>query len=423
MAVDADDQVYLFTRFDHQVLVYTPDGKFLRAWGAGTFTNAHNIQIGPDGAVYCVDNGDHSVRKFSPDGELLLTLGVPGTPSQTGYRTDLPVRIHNVETVARPAGPFNGCTDIAIGPAGDIFVSDGYGNCRVHHFSASGTLLQQLGRDRRRGPGSSGCPTASASTPDGRLLVADRENDRIQVFRTDGTYLEEWTGIQRPCSIALTSQGDFVVAELWRPADNRSFVTDTIGTDQPGRISVLSPSGELLSQWGASADDKAAEGNVIAPHSVAVDSTAACTSAKSPTPTESSRAGFPGMRITHRTRSRSSHGTPSGRLGQAQMAMWRSTDRILTTHGGNLPRPADLEDLIKSWRDHQPEIEERLPSAIEGSRRQAAGLRRHDPERGRVRQGGQRRRLRRLHPLARHRLGDAPGRPGDPAEARRRGGA
>ena len=271
VAVDAADNVYLFTRFDHQVLVYTPEGKFLRAWGTGTFTNAHNIKIGPDGAVYCVDNGDHSVRKFTPEGELLLTLGVPGTPSQTGYRTDLPVRIHNVETVARPAGPFNGCTDIAIGPAGDIFVSDGYGNCRVHHFSASGKLLKSWG-EIGDGPGQFRLPHGICLAPDGRLLVADRENDRIQIFRTDGTYLEEWTGIQRPCSIALTSQGDFVVAELWRPGDNRSFVTDTIGIDQPSRISVRGPSGELRSQWGASADDKAAEGNVIAPHSVAVDS-------------------------------------------------------------------------------------------------------------------------------------------------------
>jgi hypothetical protein len=46
------------------------------------------------------------------------------------------------------------------------------------------------------------------------------------------------------------------------------------------------------------------------------------------------------------------------------MAMWRSTDRILTTHGGNLPRPADLDSLIASWQGHQPQIEERLPSAV-----------------------------------------------------------
>lgn len=271
VAVDSADQVYLFTRSDHQVLVYTAAGEFVRAWGSGIFSNAHSIRIGPDGAVYCVDNGDHSVRKFSPDGELLMTLGVPGTPSQTGYRTDLPVRVHNVETVSRPGAPFNGCTDVAIGPRGDVFVTDGYGNCRVHHFSASGTLLNSWG-EVGSGPGQFRLPHGACLTPDGRLLVADRENDRIQIFRTDGTYLGEWSGVQRPCSIALTAHGDVVVAELWRPVGNRSFVADTTTVDQPGRISVLNLRGEVVDRWGASADDKAAEGNVIAPHSVAVDS-------------------------------------------------------------------------------------------------------------------------------------------------------
>ncbi len=271
VAVDAADQVYLFTRFDHQVLVYTSAGEFVRAWGNGIFANAHSIRIGPDGAVYCVDNGDHSVRKFSPDGELLMTLGLPGTPSQTGYRTDLPPRIHFVETVARAGAPFNGCTDVAIGPGGDVFVTDGYGNCRVHHFSSSGTLLNSWG-EVGSGPGQFRLPHGACLIPDGRLLVADRENDRIQIFRTDGSYLDEWPGVQRPCSIALTARGDVVVAELWRPAGNRSFVTDTTAVDQPGRISVLNLRGEVVDQWGASADDKAAEGNVIAPHAVAVDS-------------------------------------------------------------------------------------------------------------------------------------------------------
>jgi DNA-binding beta-propeller fold protein YncE len=274
VAVDAADQVYLFTRYDHQVLVYTKDGQFVRAWGNGTFTNAHAIRIGPDGAVYTVDNGDHTVRKFTPEGELLLTLGVPGTPADTGYRTDLPVTIHNVETVARAAGPFNGCTDVAIGPDGDIFVSDGYGNCRIHHFSPSGKLLSSWG-EIGSGPGQFMIPHGICLTPDGRLLVADRENERIQVFRTGGGYLGELTDIQRPSSIAVTPQGHVVVAELWRPADNTSFVADTIGTDQPGRLSLLSLSGEVLDRWGASASDKAAAGNVIAPHMVAVDSAGA----------------------------------------------------------------------------------------------------------------------------------------------------
>ena len=150
VAVDASDQVYLFTRFDHQVLVYTSAGKFVRAWGAGIFTNAHSIRIGPDGAVYCVDNGDHSVRKFTPDGELLLTLGVPGTGSDTGYRADLPVRIHNVETVARPAGPFNGCTDIAIGARRRHLRLRWLRELPHPSFQRVGDAAEQLGRGRLR---------------------------------------------------------------------------------------------------------------------------------------------------------------------------------------------------------------------------------------------------------------------------------
>ena len=104
---------------------------------------------------------------------------------------------------------------------------------------------------------------------------------------------------RRPTSIALTPAGDVVVAELWRPADNRSFVSDTLGTEQPSRMSLLSADGAVLDRWGASLDDKKAAGNFIAPHSVAVDSQAACTSARSPTPTGSSWAGC--RRTTRRT--------------------------------------------------------------------------------------------------------------------------
>lgn len=269
VAVDAADQVYLFTRYDHQVLVYTPDGKFVRAWGAGVFTNAHNVRIGPDGAVYCVDNGDHSVRKFTPDGELLLTLGVPGTRSDTGYRTDLPVRIHNVETVARPAGPFNGCTDVAIGPAGDIFVSDGYGNCRVHHFSPAGTLLHSWG-EVGSGPGQFRLPHGICLTPDGRLLVADRENDRIQIFDPEGDFLEEWTDVQRPTNIAIDGDGRIYVSELWRPAGDESLRLGRIAEDRPGRVSIYQSEGGLLGRWGG--PDRTAAGNFIAPHDICVDS-------------------------------------------------------------------------------------------------------------------------------------------------------
>lgn len=271
VAVDSADRVHLFTRFDHQVLVYTADGSFIRSWGKGIFKNAHGIRIGPDDAVYCVDNGDHSLRKFTPDGELLLILGNPGMPSDTGYQADQPVRIHPVERVRYPGPPFNGCTDLAIAPTGDIFVTDGYGNCRIHHFSPHGELLHSWG-EVGAGPGQFRLPHAICMSADGRLFVADRENDRIQIFSTDGDYLGEWGDLQRPCSIAFAPDGTMFVAELWRPVGNRSFVRDDGPVDLPSRMSVLSPDGKVIARWGGSATDKAAAGNFIAPHSVTIDS-------------------------------------------------------------------------------------------------------------------------------------------------------
>lgn len=271
VAVDPADRVYLFTRSDHQVLVYHSDGSFLTAWGKGVFTNAHGLKIGPDGSVYCVDNGDHTVRKFTPDGRLLMTLGVPHVPSDTGYQPDQPTCIHSVEGVRYPGPPFNGCTDLAIAPDGDLFVSDGYGNCCIHHFAPDGRLLHSWG-EVGSGPGQFRLPHAICFAPDGRLLVADRENDRIQIFGTDGGYLGEWGGVQRPCGLTASLDGRVFVAELWRPVGNRSFVCNKAADDLPSRLTILSPAGAVITRWGNSTSSKAAPGNFIAPHSVALDS-------------------------------------------------------------------------------------------------------------------------------------------------------
>jgi hypothetical protein len=271
VAVDDSDRVHLFTRFEHQVLVYTPQGEFITSWGKGLFTNAHSIQIGPDNSVYTVDNGDHTVRKFSPQGELLMTLGTSGQPSDTGYVPGAPVDIHLVEGVTHPGPPFNGCTDLVIAQNGDIYVADGYHNCRIHHFNAKGELIRAWGTVGS-GPGEFRLPHAICQAADGRLFVADRENDRIQIFSPDGDYLDEWNDFYRPCGLALAPDGTMFVAELWRPLGNRSFVRDTRGTDLPSRMTVLDGNGQVVTRWGDSADHKASPGNFIAPHSVAVDS-------------------------------------------------------------------------------------------------------------------------------------------------------
>ena len=273
VAVDSADRVHLFTRHDSQVLVFERDGTFVRDFGRGLFSMAHGIAIDGEDCVFCVDNKDHTVRKFSPDGELLMTLGTPGVGSDTGFDPGAPVTVHSVESVSRPGPPFHGCTDVAVADDGEVFVSDGYGNCRVHRFSASGELLGSWG-EVGSGPGQFRLPHALTFTPEGRLAVADRENDRVQFFDRSGAFLGEWTGLQRPTDLAFGPDGRAFVAELWRPPGNRGFVAGgDPGTDRPSRMSVLGPDGAVDARWGASTVDRKAPGNFVAPHGVAFDST------------------------------------------------------------------------------------------------------------------------------------------------------
>ncbi len=136
VAVDAGDNVYVFNRGKHPMIVLDRNGKFVRSWGEGIFSNPHGISIGPDDMVYCVDAGSHTVRKFTQDGRLLLTLGVTDRPSP---------RLSGI--------PFNHPTHMAVDQNdGCLYVSDGYSNASVHKFDPDGKLLFSWGRSGT-GPG------------------------------------------------------------------------------------------------------------------------------------------------------------------------------------------------------------------------------------------------------------------------------
>lgn len=269
--VDAGDRVYLFTRFDGQVIVYERDGTYVRSWGKGVFTTPHGLTVGPDGSVYCVDAGDHTVRRFTPDGRLLMTLGTPGAASDTGFVSGQPARVHSVEGVRYGGPPFNRCTALAVAPGGDLYVSDGYGNSRVHRFTPDGELIASWG-EPGTGPGEFHLPHCLDIAPDGRVFVGDRENDRIQIFTPDGTFLEEWTDVRRPCDLTIAPDGSVYVVELWRPEGGSSFTHGKTERDQPARLTVLNPYGEVIERWGDSSEHRTEPGNFIAPHGIALDS-------------------------------------------------------------------------------------------------------------------------------------------------------
>jgi len=263
VAVDSRSRVYLFCRAEHPVMVYEPGGRFIGSWGEGLFSmRTHGITIGPDDSVYCVDDAGHSVRKFTPDGKLLMTLGGnDGKPSGSGYDGT------NLTTIAYGAPPFNRPTNLAVAPNGDLYVSDGYGNARVHRFSATGKLVASWG-EPGTGPGEFMLPHGIAVDGNGDVFVCDRENDRIQVFNRDGKYLREITDVQRPTQIVI-ARGRMYVSELgWRPGQ-RSFRLGAIERDRPSRVSVLDANGNVLARIGG--PDPCAPGSFCAAHGIAVD--------------------------------------------------------------------------------------------------------------------------------------------------------
>jgi DNA-binding beta-propeller fold protein YncE len=250
VAVDRQDRVYVFNRGQHPMIVFDRDGNFLKSWGEGVFARAHGIHMGPDDTVYCTDDGDHTVRHLTLEGKLLLTIGVPGEPAPFVS-----------------GEPFNRCTHTALSPRGDIYVSDGYGNARVHKYSPDGKLLLSWGEPGTK-PGQFNIVHNICTDADGWVYVADRENHRVQVFDGNGRYEAQWNNIHRPCGLCMpyASKPICYIGELG-PGLKVNEKIPNIGP----RISIVTHQGELLARLG-DFEGPARPSPFIAPHGVAIDS-------------------------------------------------------------------------------------------------------------------------------------------------------
>jgi streptogramin lyase len=234
---------------------FDASGKLVAGFGQGLFNHPHGFYVDHAGNVWTTDNTGgngkgHQVIKFGPDGKVLLTLGKPGV---AGEGPDM----------------FNAPTDVVVARNGDILVSDGHGgktNARIAKFTSAGKFVMAWGK-RGSGPGEFGVNHSVAISSTGRVFVADRSNNRIEIFTPDGTFLEEWKQFGRPSGLFI-DKNDILYAtdSESNTAQNPGFKRGVrIGSVKDGKVIAFIPDpvpakeelGAAGSSWGESvaADD------------------------------------------------------------------------------------------------------------------------------------------------------------------------
>ncbi len=231
VAVDSQGRVYICQQQeDPPILVFDQNGNYLNSWGTGTIVEPHSVYIDADNIIYLSDRGSHMVSKLTLDGSPLLELGNRGQPSDTGCTEDAGI-------VLRAAGPFNRPTQMFPAPSGDLYVSDGYRNSRVHRFSGDGGFISSWGAPGKTAPGEFHVPHSVWVDGEGRVYVCDRENNRIQIFSLTGEFITQWAELNLPGDIFMDANDTVYVYE--------GGAGETGGT----RISILNKSGDVLARW------------------------------------------------------------------------------------------------------------------------------------------------------------------------------
>lgn len=211
IAPDGKGNVVVLVRTAPYFRMFNRAGEFVKAWGDdGLFDTAHSVTFGPDGALWVTDSTDHVVKKVSPEGEVLMTLGMKGMAGDNTAK-DM----------------FNQPNHVGFAVNGDIYVSDGYVNARVVHFTKDGEFVRIIGGVQGSAPGQLQVPHGVVVDADGRILVNDSDNARVSVFDKDGKFVESW---------AFPSRGGIVIG-----ADGNVYISDV----NAGIVNIVND-GELI---------------------------------------------------------------------------------------------------------------------------------------------------------------------------------
>jgi streptogramin lyase len=197
VAVNSKGEIAVLHRGKQPILEFNPNGTFMRTVGEGfPFEGPHSVRFDHQDNLWYIDAANNLVVKFDPEGHVRMVLG--RRPEPWTWAT------HVIERAIPAPSNFYQPTDVTWGPDGSIYVSDGYGNSRIAKFDKNGNLVKHWG-ERGTRPGEFNTPHSIVIDPQNNLIVADRQNGRIQVFDTDGNFKQQWRFGGNPWSLCLTS--------------------------------------------------------------------------------------------------------------------------------------------------------------------------------------------------------------------------
>lgn len=239
VGVDAQNRVFVFHRsgrkwsnpFPKEAIpqrtvsvIDGASGKLLNSWGASIFIMPHGLTVDHDGNLWLTDVGLHQVFKFTPEGKLLLTLGERAVPGSDHAHFNLP-------------------TDVAVLRDGSFYVSDGYKNTRVMKFSADGKFDFEWGT-KGKGNGEFNLPHGIAIDTQGRVIVCDRENERLQIFDDRGRFIAAWKGphLGKPYGVEAGPEGRLIIIDGGSPS---------LKPELRGKAVELDASGAVLDTFGS----------------------------------------------------------------------------------------------------------------------------------------------------------------------------
>ena len=231
VASDPDGNIYVAERVKgYPIAKFTNDGTFIRYYGQDLdIDEIHGLYIDKDYNIWISDDVGNVIYKLNQNNELLLTLGEKGKASDTGV--DMSIKSHlKYLSILRSAGPFNKPTKAVIDSAGNIFVSDGYANAAVHMFTPEGSLIKSWGAPGNA-PGEFNIVHSVFVDHRNRIWIADRDNDRCQIFDCQGNLIK-------------------IIPGLLYPTDVWANETNVFVSEHDGRISIFDLDFQMVAQVG-----------------------------------------------------------------------------------------------------------------------------------------------------------------------------